>query len=189
MDLDRLTLDLLGRALAQTSGVIAPLRLDQASLPTPCSAFDVQALVNHTVCDLSNFRAQLSGGERLAPDRDLIGDNWLAAYRAAADGLMATWQARGVEGTLKLQIGEFPVRWAVGQHLADIAVHGWDIARAANLLVEFDPEVGQVALDWGRENLKPQFRGQAFGPELAVDPDAPVYDQLAAFFGRDPNWK
>jgi len=41
-------------------------------------------------------------------------------------------------------------------------------------------------LDWARDNLKPQFRGQAFGPEVPVDPDAPLYDRLAAFFGRDP---
>jgi uncharacterized protein (TIGR03086 family) len=189
VDLDRLTLDLLERALAQTGGVIALPRPDQAGLPTPCSAFDLQALVNHTVYDLSTFRRLLSGAEREPPDRDLIGDNWPAAYHAAADGLMDTWRARSLEGTLKLQIGEVPVRWAIGQHLADIAVHGWDIARAVHQPVDVDLEVGQVALDWARENLKPQFRGQAFGAEVPVDPNAPLYDRLAAFFGRDPNWK
>jgi uncharacterized protein (TIGR03086 family) len=189
VDLDRLTLDLLERSLGQTGDVVGQLRLDQASLPTPCTAFDMRALVNHTVYDLRAFNTQLSGGERESADRDLIGQHWSAAYRAAADGLMATWRRRGVEGTLNLQIGQFPVRWAVGQHLADVAVHGWDIARAADQTVDFDTEVGEAALDWARENLKPQFRGQAFGAEVPVDPDAPLYDRLAAFFGRDPNWK
>jgi hypothetical protein len=56
---------------------------------------------------------------------------------------------------------------------------------------DLDPEVGQLALDWGRENLKPEFRGdeasgRSFGPEVAVAADAPLYDRLAGFFGRDP---
>jgi uncharacterized protein (TIGR03086 family) len=186
MMLDRLTLELLARALDQTGALVARIRSDQAGLPTPCSAFDVRALVNHTVYDLRTFRTLLAGGQRESPDRDLIGDDWSAAYRLAADELLATWTARGTEGTLKLQIGEFPVRWAIGQHLADVAVHGWDVARATGQPTDFDPEVGQAALDWARDNLKPQFRGQAFAPEVAVDPDAQLYDRLAAFFGRSP---
>jgi uncharacterized protein (TIGR03086 family) len=187
--LDRLTLDLLAHALDQTGEVVAGLRPEQADLPTPCTNFDLRALVNHTVYDLRTFGTLLSGGQREAPDRDLIGDDWSSAYRAAADDLMATWRARGTEGTLKLQMGEVPVRWAIGQHLADICVHRWDIARAAHAAVEVDPEVVEVALDWARDNLKPQFRGQAFGAEVPVDPDAPIQDRLVAFFGRDPNWQ
>jgi len=186
--LDRLSLELLETALDQTGDIVARLQPDQATLPTPCSAFDLRALVNHTVYDLRTFNTLLSGGQRESPDQDLVGDDWTSAYRAAADGLMTTWRARGTEGTLKLQIGEFPVRWAIGQHLADIAVHGWDMARSIHQPVDFDPEVGQVALDWAQENLKPHFRGQAFGPEVSVDAGAPIYDRLVAFFGRDPNW-
>jgi uncharacterized protein (TIGR03086 family) len=184
--LDRLSLDLLARALDQTGELVSGIQPDQAGLPTPCSAFDVRALVNHTVYDLRTFSTLLTGGQRESADRDLIADDWPAAYRAAAEELMATWRARGTEGTLKSQIGEFPVKWAIGQHLSDIAVHGWDIARATGQSIQLDPQVAQVALDWARDNLKPQFRGQAFGPEVPVDPEAPIDDRLAAFFGRDP---
>ena len=38
-------------------------------------------------------------------------------------------------------------------------MHGWDLATATGQPTDLDPEVGQLALDWGRENLKPQFRG------------------------------
>ena len=56
---------------------------------------------------------------------------------------------------------------------------------------DLDPEVGKLGLDWGRENLKPQFRGDeaaghAFGTEIPVAEDAPLYDRLVGFFGRDP---
>jgi uncharacterized protein (TIGR03086 family) len=187
--LDRLSLDLLSRALDQTGDLVAGIEPGQAALRTPCPEFDVRALVNHAVYDLRTFNTMLTGGQRESADRDLIGEDWSAAYRAAADELMATWRARGTDGTLKSQMGELPLKWAVGQHLADIAVHGWDIARATGQSDSLDPEIGEVGLDWGRANLKPEYRGQAFGPEQPTDPEAPIYARLAGFFGRNPNWK
>jgi hypothetical protein len=84
-----------------------------------------------------------------------------------------------------------PTPWRLGQQITDLAVHGWDVAKATGQSTDLDPEVGRLALDWGRENLKPEFRGdeasgQSFGFEVAVADDAPLYDRLAAFFGRDP---
>jgi len=87
-----------------------------------------------------------------------------------------------------------PATWFVGQQLSDIIVHGWDVAKATGQAADFDPYLSDVSLDWGRENLKPEFRGdeasgRVFGPEVAVSEDAPVLDRLIGFFGRDPNWQ
>ncbi len=183
---DQFTIDLLQRALDQTGGLVSGIKPDQARLPTPCTEFDVHGLVNHVVYDLRIFKTMLTGGEREPPGADLIGDDRSAAYRAAAQDLLTTWRARGTEGMLKTRMGEFPVKWAIGQHVSDIAVHGWDIARSTGQQTDFDPEVGELALEWARDNLKPQLRGQAFGAEVSVAPDAPLYDRLAGFFGRDP---
>ena len=92
-----------------------------------------------------------------------------------------------MEQTIRLPFGEFPATWRIGQQIADLAVHGWDIAKATGQPTDLDPEVGRFALDWGRENLKPEFRGdeasgRSFGPEVAVAGDAPLYDRLAGFF-------
>jgi uncharacterized protein (TIGR03086 family) len=179
-------LALLVRALEQTGAIISRIRSDQASQPTPCTDWDVRALANHTVYDLQMFTASVSGGERPSLDADLIGTSWTNAYSAAADSLLATWRRRGTGGTLQLRMGEFPATWAAGMHLAGQAVHGWDLARATGQSTDLDPEVGLAALDWARENLTPQFRGQAFGPEVPVPEYAPLYDRLAGFFGRHP---
>jgi uncharacterized protein (TIGR03086 family) len=93
---------------------------------------------------------------------------------------------------VRLPFGEFPATWRVGQQIADLAVHGWDIAKATGQPTDLDPEVGRLALDWGRENLKPEFRGdeasgRSFGAEVAVADVAPLYDRLAGWFGRDPS--
>jgi hypothetical protein len=140
------SVDLLARTLAQTEAIVARVRPEQATLPTPCASWDVRALVNHVVHDVQQFTVTVHGGE-------------------------------------------FPATWRVGQQIADLAVHGWDIAKATGQPTDLDPEVGQLALDWGRENLKPQFRGdeasgRAFGPEVAVAADAPLYDRLAGASSR-----
>jgi hypothetical protein len=64
---------------------------------------------------------------------------------------------------------------------------GWDRPSETNL----DPELAQAALDSGRANLHPEYRGDEaagyhLGPAVLVPADAPVYDQLAAIGGRDP---
>src|SRR4051794_40648597 len=65
-------LDLLASALKQNCEIISRIRPDQANLPTPCSEWDVRALVNHIVYDLRAFTASVDGGERPSTDEDLI---------------------------------------------------------------------------------------------------------------------
>lgn len=49
------SLDLLERTLAQSGAIIARVRPEQATLPTPCASWDVRALVNHVAHDLQQF--------------------------------------------------------------------------------------------------------------------------------------
>ena len=79
----------------------------------------------------------------------------------------------------------------VDQQIAELAVHGWDLAVATGQSTPLDTEVGDTALTWARTALQPQFRGsedegKAFGPEVDVPEDAPLYDRLAGFFGHRP---
>jgi uncharacterized protein (TIGR03086 family) len=182
-------IDRLSRALDQTGEIIARIRPDQAELATPCTAWDVRDLVDHVVFDLRQFTASTSGGPREKHDRDLIGDDWVGAYRGAADRLLAAWRAEGFDRTVQLPMGEVPATWMLGQHLSDIVVHGWDLAKATGQSTDLDPELGEASLEWGKANLKPEFRGEeasgkSFGPEVQVPDDAPVYDRLAGVFGR-----
>jgi uncharacterized protein (TIGR03086 family) len=187
---DRLAL--LARALDQAGAIVARVEPEQAALPTPCRSWDVRALVDHLVHDLQQFTARAGGRDWEPHDRDLIGDDWAGAYRRAADELLEAWRRAGpLDRKVRLPSGEVPATWQVDQQITDVAVHGWDLARATGQSTDLDPELGQLALDWAAENLKPQFRGDeasghVFGPEVPVDGDAPVYDRLAGFFGRDP---
>jgi uncharacterized protein (TIGR03086 family) len=179
-------LALLDRAIEQNFAIISGIRPDQASLPTPCTDWDVRALVNHTVHTLQLYTAVVTGEERPATDADLIGSDWPNAYRAASDSFLAAWRRRGTAGTLQLRFGERPAAWVAGVVLEDQTVHGWDLATATGQSTDLDPAVGQAAFDFLRENIEP-FRGRGFGPEVPVPVEAPLYDRLAGLCGRHSN--
>jgi uncharacterized protein (TIGR03086 family) len=103
----------------------------------------------------------------------------------ASDRLLAAWRQRGTAGTLPLGRGKVAATWESGMHLFSETVHGCDLASATGQSTDLDPGVGQAALDFARQNLEP-FRGRGFGPEVSVSEDAPLYDRLAGFCGRNP---
>jgi uncharacterized protein (TIGR03086 family) len=186
-------ISLLDQTLDQTGELIANVKPDQAEQSTPCESFDLRVLINHILYDLRMFTDTTQDLPRPPAGEDLIGDDWSGAFDAAAAGLMEVWRRPGMlERTFTSPLGELTATWRVGQQIADVAVHGWDVAKATGQPSELDPDVGQFALDWGRENLKPEFRGEegsgkSFGFEVDVPEEALLYDRLAGVFGRDPS--
>jgi uncharacterized protein (TIGR03086 family) len=185
------TIDLLERALDQVGALIAAIRPEQAGLPTPCRSWDVRALVNHVTDEVHQFGVVTAGGKRDHLGLDVIGDDWVDAYRAEADELLEVWRRPGIlERPQHLSVGTFPSSWALGQQITELTVHAWDIAKATGQSTDLDPELGHLALDWAAENLRPEFRGDEtdgyqIGPEVPIDPGAPLYLRLAAIGGRD----
>ncbi|MBP0451534.1 TIGR03086 family protein [Kitasatospora sp. RG8] len=188
-------IDLLARALAQTAGLIDGAGTEQAGHPTTCRSWDVADLISHLLHDLRQFTVRANGGN---PDWsqpfERVEDDWLHAFEAGAEELVAAWRNAGdLSGTIEIPGGgTLPARFPVDQQIAEFAVHGWDLARATGQSTAgLDHDVARASLAWGRGALRPEYRGseedgRAFGPEVTVPEDAPPYDRLAAFFGRDP---
>jgi len=186
---------LLEHALDQVSGLIVATEPEQADLPTPCRSWTVRRLIGHLVTDLDNFAAAVRG-ERpdwSRPPSELDSD-WAAAFATGRRDLDAAWSSADLQAPVPTMTGtEAPLLSRAGQQIAELAVHGWDLARATHQREDFDPAVAEYGLRWATENLKPQFRGpedegKGFGPEVPVPADAPSYDRLAGWFGRDPQW-
>jgi uncharacterized protein (TIGR03086 family) len=178
-------IELVGRALDQAGAVIATVTPEQAGLPTPCSVWDVHALVDHLVDEVLRFAESTATGRRGDSDGDVLGDDWAGAFQRASDALRAAWRSPGaLERITRLPGGEVPASWTLGQHVTEIAIHTWDIAVATGQSTDLDPVVGVAALEWGHANLVPELRGEHVGPEVAVGEDAPLYNRLAAFGGR-----
>ncbi|MFI6444504.1 TIGR03086 family metal-binding protein [Kitasatospora sp. NPDC050543] len=186
--------DLLARSLAQTGALIAGVRGDQGALPTPCPSWSVSELLGHLVHDLRQFTIRAGGGQPEWSDPvERIEGSARQAFEHGAAALLTAWRRAGdLTGVLEVPgMGELPARFPVDQQVAEFAVHAWDLARATGQSTELDEEVGRSSLEWARRALRPEHRGteaegHVFGPEVPVPSDAPLYDRLAAWFGRDP---
>ena len=186
------TIALLERALDQTAGLIAPIDASQAGLATPCAGWDLRALVSHLAGqDLRNFLVSARGESAdWQTPADEIGDDWAAVFRDRAESLRAAWRAADLDRLVAGPGGEAPLRLRADQQITELAVHDWDLAKATGQPTRLDPALAEHALRWSRQMLRPEFRGpdKAFGVEVLVPEDAPVYDRLAGWFGRDPGW-
>jgi uncharacterized protein (TIGR03086 family) len=165
----------LSKALDQAGDVLAAVRADQLALPTPCADWDVAQLVGHLVDAPVRF-LEMARGEQpdwsAGPRR--VTENWTPEFRSNADDLLHHWhQAKAGSDTSQAD-------W----HTAEFAVHTWDLARATGQSRPLLPEVAERGLAFMTAMLTPERRGKAFGPEVAVPDDAPVYDRLAGYAGR-----
>ena len=168
----------LSRALDQTGAVLAAIHEDQLSLPTPCTEWDVERLIAHLVATPGMFVEMARGS---TPDWSAepppVGSAWAATFRSAADDLIHVWH----------QAGQSAQPGKVDWQIAEFAVHTWDLARAVGQSTDLDPEVARRGLAFMAGALTPENRGGYYGPEVPVPDDAPPYDRIAAFAGRDPS--
>jgi len=170
------SVDVLARAIDQTVDVLSAIPADQLSNPTPCGDWDVAGLVAHVVAAPRNFLTMARGGQADWSATPSLPGDWTAEFRSGADELMDMW--RGSAESASPQ--------AVDWQTAEFAVHTWDLVRATGQSRELDPEVAQRGFDFMSSALTPDNRGEVFGPPVPVADDAPIYERLVAFAGRDP---
>ena len=183
------------RALDGTARLIDGVGLDQMGLPTPCSDWDVRALLTHLVG--GNLRyAALARGEPMRqgparggnPATDLLGDDPASAYRRSAASVDAVWRDPALlDQMCDLPIGTLPGRAALTLHLVETITHGWDLAKATGQRPAFDPDVVRAVTQFVRPDA-PGARppSAAFAAPVPVADDLPELDRLAASLGRTP---
>lgn len=173
---------------------LAPADLDR---PTPCAGWDLRALLAHMTGQHLGFAAAAAGrGADLSVWRPITAPDPVAAYSAAAAEVVTAFSAPGVlDRDFALpeipRAPSFPGRVAVGFHLVDYVVHGWDVARTLGVPYPANQEVLAATLPIARavpdgpNRLTP---GAAFAPGLARPSDAAPLDEILLLLGRTPNW-
>jgi uncharacterized protein (TIGR03086 family) len=165
---------------------------DDWQRPTPCSEWDVRALVNHVVG--ANFRFQLlldgAPSEHVEATRtvDHLGDDALASFVATADDLVACFHEDGaLERVAHHVTGERTGRDLLSMRILDVAIHGWDLARAIGADETLRDDVVSFLLAYTVDlDLGPQQRAFA-PPDAEVPRNASPQDELLHRLGRHPN--
>ncbi|MET7337503.1 hypothetical protein [Nonomuraea sp. NPDC005650] len=70
----------------------------------------------------------------------------------------------------------------------EIAVHGWDVARACGEHHPIPALMAEELLDLAHLFVTRADRPHRFAPPRTLPPHASAEDHLLAYLGRDPNW-
>jgi len=178
--------DQLSTALDAAGELVAGITPEQWSGPTPCTGWDVRALVTHLSDGNHLFATALSDGAS-APDADRGGNGDLvAAYRDSAEAVVAAFRRPGaLERTVEVPFGTVPGAVALHLRLTEVLVHGWDLAQATGQVGAFDEDLAEQELAFTREALGAVPPGRSpFAPPTPAPDTAPALDRLAACLGR-----
>jgi uncharacterized protein (TIGR03086 family) len=182
-------------AVTSTAEIVKATPADRMGTPTPCTEWDVRALLNHVIGTLWLAEALFADqaprypmAPGSLPPGDLAGDDPAAAYaEAAAAAVAAASTGDALTRVHVTPLGEMPGPGLAGFTTLDILVHGWDLARATGQPADLDGRLAAHVLGFAEQALAtPENRALRIGPAVPVAADAPLTDRLVAFLGRQP---
>ena len=157
---------------------------DAWSQPTPCSEWDVRALVNHVVGE-NRWIVPLLAGSTVADvgtalDGDLLGDDPTVAWHGSVAPALEAVEETPLDQTVHLSFGDFPASEYLWQLTADVLIHSWDLARATGQSEEMPSHLVEACSSWF-DGVEDAYRGAgAIGPKVTVESD----DASAVLLGR-----
>lgn len=186
---------LLIAAVDQAGRLVDAVTVDDLDHPTPCDDYDVRTLLGHLVAVERRVAHVLRGGAPYdVPSivTDVSDDGWAAAWADGREMLDAALEEEGVlDRDVQHPAGVFPARAAIFAYVSEYATHGWDLAKALDRRADLAESLAGASLEPVKRFLPAEPRGGRvpFGPVVEVGEDAPPYDRLVGWLGRDPGWR
>ncbi|MGW4099716.1 TIGR03086 family metal-binding protein [Mycobacterium sp. NPDC004974] len=184
--------------------VIAGVRPEQLTDPTPCTDMDVRALLAHLIGVLDRVAALGNGEDPFAViDTPVADDRWPDAWRESGRRAADAWSDDAVlERPMALPWIEGSGAQVLVSYFSELTVHTWDLATAAGQQPDWDDTVVATAFDGARQILPAANRralyeeisaargfdevAVPFAEAVPISDDAPAIDRLVAWNGRDP---
>jgi uncharacterized protein (TIGR03086 family) len=184
-----MTVSRFASAMGEFDRRVRAVRPDQWQDPTPCTEWDVRALVDHVVTEQLWAPLLLSGatiddvGDRF--DGDQLGDDPVAAWASAAAAAREAFAApSALRGHVELSYGRRPADGYCQEMTLDLAVHAWDLARGIGADERLDEELTREVLAFIEPQVEQLAGTGMFAPPVAVGDDADAQTRLLALLGR-----
>ncbi len=194
---------LLDRAVATGGSVVARVRPDQLTDPTPCSEMDVRTMLGHLVGVLDRVAALGRGEDPFAViESPVADDGWSDAWTASAGRVAAAWRDDDVLAQpMALPWIQGSGAEVLASYFSELTVHTWDLAVATGQQPDWDETVVAAALAaraiLPAENRRALFEeisaamgldevAMPFAEAVPAADDAAASDRLGAWTGRDP---
>ena len=158
---------------------------------TPCTAWSVQSLINHTLAVQSFANTVVSKG---TPDMASMGqvDHALpsegaeAAFKAITDTTLAALKKVNLEDTMETPFGAMPGGNFIMIPITDMIIHKWDLGKAIGQDSTIDNSLAELGLSALTPALAGGRDGAFFGPEVTVSGSGSAQDRLLGLSGRTP---
>jgi uncharacterized protein (TIGR03086 family) len=181
------------RSVETFDRLVHRIRDDQWGDPTPCTEWDVRALVNHLTNE-NLWADALFGGRSIADvgdafDGDVLGDDPVATWeRASRDALARMGEPDAMDRPVGLSRGSVPGRVYAVELYADHVMHSWDLAKGIGADDGLDPGIVRPAKDWFA-TVEDAYRAVGSIAERPPIPDdADDQTVFLAMTGRRRDW-
>ena len=188
---------LLERAMGYTLGSLLLVTPDAMSRATPCGEWDLRALLLHMNDSLRTLHEAIADGR---VDRDASSDSGglsanygdpardpVATLRNRGGAMIGAWANARDPGDIAIADRLLSAGIVAAAGAVEVAVHGWDVARACGQDCPVPPELADELLDLCRLLVHAADRPIRFAARIDFSRElASPSDRLVAYLGRRP---
>lgn len=157
--------------------------------PTPCTEWNLQALLNHLVYEVLWVPDLLTGktvsevGSKY--DGDVLGADFKAAWaKASKAARQAVEELKDLDQVVHLSYADVPAASYIKEIAGDVLIHTWDVDQSIKCSLILDEDVMQMIYDTTLPRKDEFAASGLFGSPVAVPDDARLQTRLLAIFGR-----
>lgn len=184
----------LGPAARRLGELVANVRDEQLTAPTPCPGYSLGDLVDHvgglSVGLAASAEKRVEDTIAASGDASRLDDDWRTRIPRDLLVLAAAWhEPEAWTGMTRAGGVDLPGAVCGLVVLDELVVHGWDVARSSGQRFECDGPALEAVRDFlAGFNAPGADQGGPFGPPVPVVGDAPLVDRVVGLAGRDPGW-
>ena len=184
-------IELYESAVNSFQPIIAGVKPSQLTASTPCTEWNVQALLNHNIRVAQWAQAVITAVPATVNPMEVSGalprEGAAAAFSSGTAAVLAALKQRGaLEKVVTTPFGQMPVGQFIMFPMLDIVVHKWDLAKGTNQSSSLDAGLAQVCYNVLQMGVEQGRKGGVFGPEVQVPISASIQNKLLALSGRKP---
>ncbi len=185
----------LSNAAEAMAAIVRTITDDQLANKTPCTEYDVRALVNHLLFwgpSLAGAGRKESVAQPAAAESevDLAAGDWRGRLLALLDDITSSWAPPSAwEGETTMGTPHpLPASIMGDMIVGELAVHAWDLAAATGQRLELPADLLTHLHDTVFAGVEQGRKLGMYGPQVAVPADASALDRVLGLTGRDPAW-
>jgi uncharacterized protein (TIGR03086 family) len=184
----------MAAAAAEAARVVNGVPEGTLNAPTPCGDWDLRTLLNHTILWTSYSAERRAHGESVAEDlmnKDFTaGPGFREDYARQIGKAVTAWSdPKAWQGELGVMGDATPAADVGAMLLMEMALHGWDVARATSQEFNADDDTAAALEDIVQAQAELFRKYQGFADAVEPPRNATAFERALTLSGRDPAWK